>query len=68
MAADTTIAGYSEAEVARMQARAAELFAAGTFQGDIARLPTWDLTDPDVFILEAIQETALLFGHAFEAQ
>ena len=60
------LAGYSEVEVGRMQKRVASLFKEGTFQGDIARLPFWDLTEPDVFVLEAIQETALLFGHSFE--
>jgi len=60
------LAGYTEEQVLKMQKRVAELFGAGSFQGDIARLPFWDLVETDVFVLEAVQETALLFGHAFE--
>lgn len=60
------LAGYSTNELETMRKQVSELFEEGTFQGDIARCDIEDVTERDVFIMEAIIETALKCGHRFE--
>lgn len=48
-----------EAHLKRCQLRAAAVFSAGCFQGDIAREPLTDLDETSLMVLEAINETIL---------